>query len=193
MATGANYRVKFRRIREKKTNYWKRIALIKSGKPRLVVRVFNNSIIVQIVEFDEKGDKILAQSNSRELVKLGWKGHPANTPAGYLLGYIAAKKALRKGIKEAVLDIGFHTPVHGSTIFAVLKGAIDAGLEVPHSENALPSEERIRGEHIASYAKQLKESDPKKYEKQFGGYLKRGIKPEELPSHFEEILKKVSA
>ena len=193
MATGANYRVKFRRIREKKTNYWKRIALIKSGKPRLVVRVFNNSIIVQIVEFDEKGDRIIAQSNSRELVKLGWKGHPANTPAGYLLGYIAAKKALRKGVKEAVLDIGFHTPVHGSTIFAVLKGAIDAGLEIPHSENALPSEERIRGEHIASYAKQLKESDPKKYEKLFGGYLKRGIKPEELPSHFEEILKKVSA
>ena len=193
MATGANYRVRFRRIRQKKTNYWKRIALIKSGKPRLVVRVFNNSIIVQIVEFAERGDKIIAQANSRELVKLGWKGHPANTPAGYLLGYLAAKRALERGVKEAVLDIGFHTPVHGSTIFAVLKGAVNAGLKVPHSEKALPSEERIRGEHIASYAKQLKEASPEKYERQFGGYLKRGLNPEDLPSHFEEMLKKVSA
>ena len=91
-----------------------------------------------------------------------------------------------------MLDIGFHTPVHGSTVFAVLKGALDAGLKVPHSEEALPSEDRIRGEHIASYAKMLKENAPEKYERQFSGYLKRGLKPEELPSHFEEMLKKVS-
>ncbi|NPA86844.1 MAG: 50S ribosomal protein L18 [Candidatus Diapherotrites archaeon] len=193
MATGANYRVPLRRIRERKTNYWKRIALIKSGLPRLIVRVFNNSIVVQLAEFDEKGDRIIAQANSRELVKMGWKGHPANTPAGYLLGRLIAKRALEKGVKKAVLDIGFHTPVHGSTIFAVLKGAIDGGLEIPHSEEALPSEERVRGEHIATYARALKEQSPEKYERQFGGYLKRGLNPEDLPSHFDEMLQKVSA
>ncbi len=192
MATGANYRVKLRRIREKKTNYKKRIALIKSGKPRLVVRVFNNSIIVQIIAFDEKGDRVLAQANSRELVRMGWKGHPANTPAGYLLGLLIAKKAKEKGITEAVLDIGFHTPVHGSTVFAVLKGALEGGLKVPHSEDALPSEERVKGVHIAEYAKALKSSDEEKYRKQFGGYLKRGLEPENLPQHVEEMIKKVS-
>ncbi len=193
MATGPNYRVKLRRIREKKTNYPKRIALLKSGKPRLVVRVYNNSIVVQIIAPGEKGDRVLVQANSRELIKMGWKGHPANTPAGYLLGLLVAKRAREKGLKEAVLDIGFHTPVHGSTVFAVLKGALDGGLEVPHGEEALPSEERIKGLHISNYAKLLKESDPEKYKRQFSGYLKRGLAPEDLPSHVEEMKGKVMA
>lgn len=191
MATGPNYRVRLRRIREKKTNYPKRITLLKSGKPRLVVRVFNNSIVAQIAVFDEKGDRIEASANSRELVRLGWKGHPANTPAGYLIGLLLGKKALAKGIREAVLDIGFHTPVHGSIVFAVLKGSLDAGLDIPHSEESLPSEDRIKGRHIAEYAKTLKESSPEKYKVQFAGYLKRGLEPEELPKHVEEMEKKV--
>ena len=193
MATGPNYRVKLRRIREGKTNYWKRIALLKSGKPRLVVRVFNNSIVVQLIVPGEKGDVVLAQANSRELIRLGWKGHPANTPAGYLLGLLIAKKAREKGIEEAVLDIGFHTPVHGSTVFAVLKGALDGGLHVPHSDVALPSEERVKGVHISTYAKLLKESNPEKYKRQFSGYLRRGLAPEDLPSHVEEMAQKVMA
>ncbi len=187
MGSGAHYRVGLRRIREGKTRYWKRIALIKSGKPRLVVRVFNNSIIVQLVEFSPTGDRIIAQTNSRELIKMGWKGHPANTPAGYLLGLLIAKKAKEKGVKKAVLDIGSHTPVHGSTVFAVLKGALDGGLDVPHSEEALPSEERILGKHIAEYAASLQGSE--RYEKQFSSYLKRGLKPEDLPKHVEEMKK----
>lgn len=193
MATGPNYRVKLRRIREKKTNYPKRTALLKSGKPRLVVRVFNNSIVVQLIVPGEKGDIVLVQANSRELIKMGWKGHPANTPAGYLLGLLVAKKAKEKGIEEAVLDIGFHTPVHGSTVFAVLKGALDGGLGVPHGDVALPSEERIKGVHISNYARSLKEGDPEKYRRQFSGYLKRGLRPEDLPSHVEEMIQKVMA
>jgi len=193
MATGPNYRVKLRRIREGKTSYRKRLALLKSGKPRLVVRVFNNSIVVQLIVPGEKGDVVLAQANSRELIRLGWKGHPANTPAGYLLGLLIAKKAREKGIEEAVLDIGFHTPVHGSTVFAVLKGALDGGLHVPHSDVALPSEERVKGVHISTYAKLLKESNPEKYKRQFSGYLRRGLAPEDLPSHVEEMAQKVMA
>ncbi len=46
------------------------------------------------------------------------------------------------------MDIGLQTPQKGAKIFASLKGIVDAGVEIPHSEDILPSEERIRGEHI---------------------------------------------
>jgi len=54
------------------------------------------------------------------------------------------------------------TPVKGSRVFAALKGAVDAGLKVPHSESILPDESRIKGEHIAAYAKSLDEEEVKK-------------------------------
>ena len=36
-----------------------------------------------------------------------------------------------------------------SLIFAVLKGAVEAGLEVPHDPKMFPSEDRIVGKHIS--------------------------------------------
>ncbi len=193
MAHGPNYKVKLRRIREGKTRYPKRLKLVKSGKPRLVVRKGLRNIIVQIIEYRPESDVTLLSVSSADLKRLGWKGYTANLPAAYLLGYLAGKRALERGVKEAVLDIGFTTPVRGAVVFAVLKGAIDAGLDVPHSEEAFPSEDRIRGEHVANYAKQLKENDPERYKRQFSRYLERGLAPEDLPKHFEEILEKVKA
>ncbi len=193
MATGPKYRVKLRRIRERKTNYKKRLKLLKSGLPRMVVRVFNNSVVVQFIEFHEDGDKTIASATSRDLIKLGWKAHPGNTPSAYLVGYLAGLRAKKKGVKKAVLDIGFHAPIHGSSVFAALKGALDAGIEIPHSEDAIPSEERIKGEHIASYARMLKEKDAEGFKRQFSAYLKKGFDPEKLPEHFEEIKAKVEA
>ncbi len=193
MAHGPKYRVRFRRIREGKTRYTKRLKLIKSGKPRLVVRKGHNSILVQIVEFQPDGDRVISSASSADLKRLGWKGHGGNVPAAYLVGYLAAKRAIEKGVSSAVLDIGFATPVHGSAPFAALKGAIDAGLDVPAGDAAFPSEERIRGEHIAAYARTIKEDNPERYKRQFGAYLKRGLNPEDLPAHFDEILAKVKA
>jgi len=149
MAHGPTYKVPFRRRREGKTNYRKRLALIKSGKPRIVVRKTLRRIIVQFIKFDPKGDRVIACADSKDLIKYGWRGSAKNTPAAYLVGYIAAKRALEKGVKEAVLDIGLHRPTRGARIFAALKGALDAGLDVPHGEGIFPSDERIRGEHIS--------------------------------------------
>ncbi|HHH99931.1 MAG TPA: 50S ribosomal protein L18 [Thermococcus litoralis] len=188
MAHGPRYRVPFRRRREGKTNYHKRLALLKSGKPRLVVRKTLNHHIAQIVLYDPKGDKTVVSAHTRELMRdFGWRGHGGNTPSAYLLGLLIGYKALEKGINEAILDIGLHPPTRGSSIFAVLKGAVDAGLDVPHSEEIYPGEDRIKGEHIAEYAKILKEEDEEKYRRQFGGYLVRGLEPERLPEHFEEV------
>jgi len=149
MARNAIYRVKMRRRREGKTNYRKRLAYLKSGKPRAVVRKTLKYIIVQIVEYHEDGDKILVGVNSSHLRKYGWRGSFKNTPAAYLTGYLAGKLALKKGINEAVLDIGLQSPVKGSRVFAALKGLVDAGLDIPHSEEVYPSEDRIKGEHIS--------------------------------------------
>lgn len=193
MAHGPKYRVKFRRIREGKTRYNKRLKLVKSGKPRLVVRRFSNTILAQIVVYHPEADETVVSASTADLKRLGWKAHGGNVPAAYLVGYLVAKRALAKGVKEAVLDIGFATPVRGTAPFAVLKGAIDAGLDVPHNEAAFPSEDRINGEHIAAYAKKLKEEDPDRYKRQFSKYLEKGLNPEDLPKHFEEIFEKVKA
>jgi len=185
--------VKFRRIREGKARYSKRLKLVKSGKPRLVVRRFSNDVIVQVIEFRPDGDQTIASATSADLRRVGWKGHGGNVPAAYLVGYLAAKRALAKGMKDAVFDIGFSTPVMGSAPFAALKGVVDAGLHVPHDAVAFPSEDRIKGEHVAAYASTLKKEDPEGYKRQFSAYIKKGLNPENLPKHFDEILTKVKA
>lgn len=194
MARGPTYRVPWRRRREGKTNYYKRIKLIKSGKPRLVVRKTLNYIIAQVIEARIGGDRVIAAAHSRELAKIyGWRGGGKNVCAAYLTGLLVGYRAILKGVREAVLDIGLAKPSKGSRVFAVLKGALDAGLKIPHSPEILPSEDRIKCEHIASWARELSASNPEFYKRQFSRYLARGLKPEDLPSHFEEVLGKVRA
>ena len=79
---------------------------------------------------------------------MGWSGSTGNLPAAYLTGYLAGKRAAKKGVNEAVLDIGLQKPVKGAACFATLKGLLDAGLEIPYGEEILPSEDRLKGKHI---------------------------------------------
>ena len=131
------------------TNYRKRLALLKSGIPRAVVRFSNAKVIVQIIEFSIKGDNVLASASSVDVAGMGWKGSKTNVPAAYLSGMLAAKKALKAGIDSAVLDIGRITPTAGGRAFATLKGLVDGGLNIPHSDNLFPSDDRINGSHIS--------------------------------------------
>ena len=191
MAHGPRYRVPFRRRREGKTDYRKRLKLLLSKKPRLVVRRFISNVLAQLVEYDPKGDRVIFTIHSNRLKKYGWKGHRGNLPSAYLVGLIAGLEAKKRGYTEAVLDIGRYKSTKGNALYAALKGALDAGLKIPHGEKILPPEERIRGEHIANYAKMLKEQNPEKYQKQFSRYLKEGLNPEELPKHFEDVKQKI--
>jgi large subunit ribosomal protein L18 len=77
----------------------------------------------------------------------------SNTPAAYLTGMLFAVKAKKAGQDRAILDIGLNRATTGARVFAALKGAVDAGLEIPYGEEILPSEERIKGAHIAAYNK----------------------------------------
>lgn len=151
MKSTTKFTVRYRRKREGRTNYKKRLELLKGKKERLVIRRTNTQIIMQIVNYSENGDKVLLTVNSGELQKKGWKHSCKNTPAAYLTGMLTAKKAKAKGISSAIVDLGLQTPLKGSKVFAAVKGAIDAGLEINANEEIFPSEERIKGNHIASY------------------------------------------
>lgn len=148
MSTGPRYKVPFRRRREGRTDYRRRSRLLRGGVPRAVVRRSNRHMRVQFVDYKADGDLILATAVSTELAELGWTGSGKSTPGAYLTGYLAGKRAKDKGVVEAVLDIGLREPTKGAVVFAALKGIIDAGIEIPHSDGMFPAEDRINGKHM---------------------------------------------
>ena len=91
---------------------------------------------------------MIEDERKKELEELGWTGSGKSTPGAYLTGMLAGKRAKEKGLERAVLDIGLREPTKGAVIFAALKGAVDAGIEVPHGEEMLPSKDRISGKHM---------------------------------------------
>ena len=186
MAKNSRYCTKFRRRREGKTDYKARRALIVSGRPRLVTRTSINNVIAQVIAAKPKGDEVLVSAHSRELGKYGWKAPRGNVPTAYLTGYLCGLKAKAKGVEEAIFDIGLYPPTKGAKLFAVLKGVLDAKVNVPHSAEKLPDEKRLKGEHIAAYAQSLA-SEPERYQLRFSKYLRQDIKPETLPAHFAQV------
>jgi len=158
------YKMPFKRRREEKTDYKRRLKLLTSKKPRLVVRKTLKYIRAQIIEFDKKGDKTLVSASSQELKKLGWKFPSDNLPSAYLTGLLIGKKTLKKKIKEAILDLGLYPSTKGSRIYACVKGVLDAGLNVPSDESIFPTEERIKGLHIAKHLEKFKDL-PEEFEK----------------------------
>ncbi len=145
MADSPNYDVPKRRRRKQKTDYQNRLELLKSGKPRAVLRLSNNNTRVQLVSYNPEGDQTETAAVSGQLEEYGWDHHTGNVPAAYLTGFLAAMKS---DFEEAVLDTGLRSVKQEGRLFAAVKGLIDGGVEVPASEEAFPPEERIRGEHI---------------------------------------------
>ena len=191
MKRKSTYKLPHRRRREGRTDYRARLRLLKSGKPRLVIRKSSNNMSCQLVSHQTKGDQTLANVNVKKLQSLGWKAHGGSIPAAYLVGYLCGLEGKRKGVKAAVADLGVQTSTKQSRLYAALMGAVDSGLEVPHSAEVFPSKERASGKHISQYAAKLKKEQPEKYKKLFSGYLKAGLAPEEIEKHFEETRKKV--
>jgi len=179
------YTIAYRRKREGKTNYKKRLNLLKSGELRLVVRQSSNSVQVQLIEYVPAGDKVVASAHSKELQKYDWKHIKNNMPTAYLVGLLAGKKAVKAGIKKAILDIGFYKSAKGSKVYAVLKGIVDGGLEVPVKEEMFPKQERISGKHIEDFYKKAQE-DKEKFKNQFS---KSDVS--NLTKAFEEVKAKI--
>ncbi len=178
-----------KRIRSDKTNYRKRAALLIGRHSFVTVKVSDQNVVTQVIKPTPTGDIVIASAHSRELAKHGWKGAFNNLPACYLTGLLLGKKALEKGIKNAVLYIG--KDHFTSRVAACLKGIVDSGVSMPISEESLPDDERITGQHIAEYAGMLKENQ-EEFNSRFSALLKNGLNPEEYPSHFEEVSTKIS-
>lgn len=140
-------KTQYRRRKENKTDYNARLGMLKSGRPRIVIRKTNKYIILQLVVSDIGRDKVVISANSHELLEKGWpkekKGSLKSISAAYLTGLLFAKKCNGKAA-DAIVDTGLYRNVRQSRIYAALKGLIDGGMKVPHSKEVFPSEERIK-------------------------------------------------
>jgi len=99
----------------------------------------------------------------------------------------------------ALLDVGLKRTTTGSKLFAALKGAVDGGLSIPHSPtrfvgynkeegklNVAELRRHIFGGHISAYMKKL-EGNEASYKKQFGDYLKLGLKSDGLEALYKKV------
>merc|ERR1719483_611003 len=97
------------------------------------------------------------------------------------------------GAFRACLDVGLARTSTGAKVFAALKGAVDGGLDIPHSEKRFPGYDNeskslsadvhrahIFGQHVADYMKSLSEEDEEAYKRQFGRYIKLGVTPDSI-------------
>jgi len=198
-------------------------------KHRMIVRITNTNVIAQIAYARIEGDVVIACAYSHELPRYGVKVGLTNYGACYCTGLLLARRILKKlnldklyegqtevdgemfnvedveegpGAFRANLDIGLARTTTGAKIFAVMKGAVDGGIDIPHSEKRFPGYDReakefnagvlrdhIFGKHVADYMRELMNEDEDAYKRQFSRYIKAGITADEL----EEIYKKAHA
>lgn len=113
----------------------------------ITVNITNENTQVQILKPEMTGDRVIASAHSRYLIKKGWKGSRKNIPAAYLTGYLAGKKAMTQGAKDAILYTG--TRRYTQRMAAALKGVMDAGVQIPADSETFPTDDRINGNHLA--------------------------------------------
>lgn len=138
-----------KRRREGKTNYYKRLKLLKSDLPRFVVRKTNKYIILQIIKSENAQDKVIYSLNTKELLEFGWplkkKGSLKSLTASYLAGFLIGKKALSSKFNEKIiLDSGLIPNTNGSRVYAAVKGLSESGLKIPFDKDIMPSNEMIK-------------------------------------------------
>ncbi|PIA34509.1 hypothetical protein AQUCO_03700055v1 [Aquilegia coerulea] len=171
---------------------------------------------------------ILASAYAHELPQYGLEVGLTNYAAAYCTGLLLARRVLKtlemdeeyEGNVEAtgedfsieptdsrrpfraLLDVGLIRTTTGNRVFGALKGALDGGLDIPHSDKrfaGFKKEEKqldaevhrkyVYGGHVAAYMKTLMEDEPEKYMSHFCEYIKKGIEAEGI----EEMYKKVHA
>lgn len=145
-------RTQKRRRRENKTDYKKRIGLLKGQRPRVVFRKTNRYIIAECIESSGAKDKIIIGITSKALLKHGWpedmKGSLKSLPASYLTGFLLGKNILEKKVNSPILDIGMARSINKGRIFAFINGLIDSGVKMKCKQEALPEKDRIEGKRL---------------------------------------------
>lgn len=208
-----DYYARKRLITQEKNKY-------NTPKYRLIVRFTNKDVVAQIAYSTLEGDRIVAVAYAHELPKYGVKVGLTNYASAYATGLLLARRVLKKfnladtyagqtnpdGVEyhvepkadgprpfRAFLDVGLHRTTTGARIFGVLKGAVDGGIDVPHSDRRFPGYDEegkkldaavhrnyIYGGHVASYMKTLAEEDEESFNTQFSQYVKNGITADKI-------------
>ncbi|XP_074595989.1 ribosomal protein L5 [Brevipalpus obovatus] len=198
-------------------------------KYRMIVRITNKDIVCQIAYSKIEGDHIVCSAYSHELPHYGVKVGLTNYAAAYCTGLLLARRMLKQlkldsvykgcekvtgelysvediddspGAFRAYLDVGLARTSTGARIFGAMKGAVDGGIDIPHSEKRFPGysaetkslnaelhRKLILGGHVADYMRSLQEDDEEAYKRQFSRYIKMGITPDEI----EDIYTKAHA
>jgi len=172
MAKNATYVVRFRRRREGKTNYKKRLQYLKSKKIRFVIRISNKNCVCQMVKYSPSGDTTLATARSIELKEYGYKGNTGNRKSTYLTAYLCAK---RSQSKKAIIDMGLQHLHPKGRLYSAVKGAVDGGMEIPHDESILPDSSLF--EEIKLVMEKIDKSSTKKPKE-----IKKEAKPKKKPA-----------
>ena len=101
-----------KRRKENKTDYSKRISLLKSNFPRIVFRKTNRYVVAQYITSKEAQDRIEEGVTSKDLIEYGWpkdfEGSLKTLPASYLTGLLIGTRIHRKKMKKAIADSGLH-------------------------------------------------------------------------------------
>lgn len=141
-----------RRRRQNKTDYLKRLKLLKSGSPRVVFRKTNKYIISQYVTSKQAQDRIEIGINSKHLMNYGWPkefiGSLKSIPAAYFIGLLMGKKIIEKKLETPIVDFGMLRALHKTKIYSFLKGLSDSGIKIKCDTELFPDEDRIKGKHM---------------------------------------------
>ena len=97
-----------------------------ADKPRIAVFKSRNHIYAQMID-DVRGVTLVAASTLDKEIQAGGLKHGGNKEAAKRVGALLAKRAVEKGLKQAVFDRGGF-PYHGR-IKELADSAREAGLE----------------------------------------------------------------
>ncbi|KAK4384652.1 60S ribosomal protein L5 [Sesamum angolense] len=214
-----DYQARIHLINQDKNKY-------NTPKYRFVVRFTNKDIIGQISSASIAGDHVLAAAYSHELPRYGREVGLTNYAAAYCTGLLLARRVLRKLDMDkeyernveatgedfsveptqsrrpfrALLDVGLVKTTTKNHIFGALKGALDGGLDIPHSDkkfarfskdnkqlDAEVHRKYIYGGHVAAYMNTLMEDEPEKYQSHFSEYIKKGIEADNIEAMYKKV------
>jgi len=221
-----DYQARRRLVTQDKNKY-------NTPKYRLVVRFTNSDVIAQVIHSKIVGDFVLSAAYAHELPRYGIPVGLTNYSAAYATGLLLARrtlaklnladkyvgnseingqdynvKALESGARpfRALLDVGLARTSTGAKVFAVLKGATDGGVDVPHSVSrfvgyneekktldAAVLRKHIFGGHVADYMRALKEEDGAAYNKRFSQFVKSKITADSLEALYTKAHKEIRA
>jgi large subunit ribosomal protein L5e len=224
-----DFKARRKMVRQDKNKY-------NNKKYRMIVRFTNTKCICQVAYATIRGDMIVASATSQDLVHFGIPCGFTNYAAAYATGLLCARRTLKKfGLDQTfkgkeeidgdeyhveddesdqrpfkcILDVGLHRTCVGARLWGALKGAVDGGLHIPHTQKNFPGytppddkggesqfdaeahKEKIFGGNVKEYMEMMQEEDPTKYEAHFSKFIAADIDADKLEDMYSDAHGKI--